>query len=232
MPGRLCLASRSRDGSTAFLMCKFTFSFPHCKGGGVKESEFWRVMKYPYLCIAALCRRKAGVAWLYCLTEVITFNRFTVSGFLSHIFSRDFLRNKLCRPVAVFVLMACGVQALSASDISDKEVQQVLGRLDRELSNREFYKKQREVGIDSIKQKRARHADFGREWLGHTLQIAVGYSSFDNDSALYYYTQGLEKAMKLEDDSIVNEFRIRRATYLSISGYINDAINDLSFASI
>lgn len=143
-------------------------------------------------------------------------------------FARDFLKDKLRWPVVLLVILSFAVQALSASDISDKEVQKVLGRLDRELDNREFYKRQREEGIDSIKQKRARYADFGREWLGHTLQIAVGYSSFDNDSALYYYTQGLEKVMKLEDDSIVNEFRIRRATYLSISGYINDAINEFN----
>ena len=91
-------------------------------------------------------------------------------------FARDFLKEKLRWPVVLLVILSFAVQALSASDISDKEVQKVLGRLDRELDNREFYKRQREEGIDSIKQKRARYADFGREWLGHTLQIAVGYS--------------------------------------------------------
>ncbi len=123
------------------------------------------------------------------------------------------------------VFLSC---AVSASEISDKDVQDALARLDREVENREFYKQQRRLRIDSIRQRRLQCTDPGREWLGHTLKIALGYSSFDNDSALYYYTQGLDRALELNNDSIVNEFRIRRATYLSISGYINDAINELN----
>ena len=61
-------------------------------------------------------------------------------------FARDFLKEKLRWPVVLLVILSFAVQALSASDISDKEVQKVLGRLDRELDNREFYKRQREEG--------------------------------------------------------------------------------------
>ena len=58
------------------------------------------------------------------------------------------------------------------------------------------------------------------------MRMARDYSSFNNDSALYYYTQGLEKALSMGLDSLETEFRMRRAIYLSVGGYISDAVDE------
>jgi len=66
-----------------------------------------------------------------------------------------------------------------------------------------------------------------RKWLTATMEIAKGYNAFNNDSALHYYTIGANTAAARELHDLENEFLMRRATYLTISGYTHDALSDI-----
>lgn len=118
-------------------------------------------------------------------------------------------------------------QNTNKSSISSTDVSQALQQLDREIEKRGVYKLQREARIDSIRIVRMADAPDSPAWFAHTMEIASNYNSFDNDSSLVYYTQGLNRALAVGADSIATDFRLRRATYLSISGYIHDALKDI-----
>ena len=111
--------------------------------------------------------------------------------------------------------------------ITEAQVQKALERLDREIQKREVYKTLREVRIDSVKMLRLNEHKGSDQWFDHTMEIAKGYNSFNNDSALVYYTQGFDCAVEQNLDSVANAFRVNRATYLSISGYIQDALHEI-----
>lgn len=109
---------------------------------------------------------------------------------------------------------------------SGSEVERVLSELDQEVDRRGVYIADRQARIDSLKQRRAATTE-SRRWFEETMKIAKGYTGFQNDSAISYYTQGLNRASAEGADSLVNEFRIRRATYLSSGGFIHDAIKEI-----
>jgi tetratricopeptide (TPR) repeat protein len=112
--------------------------------------------------------------------------------------------------------------------MSNNAVQQVLAQLDREIEHSDFYKIAREQHIDSIKQQRQQFPCKSKEWFDLTMQIAKGYNCFYNDSAIAYYTEGLNRALEVGVDSIITDFRSRRATYLTVSGYVYDALNEIA----
>ncbi len=116
----------------------------------------------------------------------------------------------------------------AAPKISDNDVEQLLRDLDKELGRRDFYKSQRSERIDSLKALRSNEKDRGERWLDLTMKVAIEYNAYNNDSALVYYTAGLDRAAQLGNDTIVDEYRTRRATYLSLSGYMSDALNELA----
>ena len=113
------------------------------------------------------------------------------------------------------------------TSVGRNEVKKVLQQLDREIELRDTYKNMRQMRLDSIRIQRNNVRTDSRRWFDLTMDIAGGYSSFDNDSALVYYTQGLDHASAIGNDSLATEFRLRRATYLSIAGYVHDALNEL-----
>lgn len=128
----------------------------------------------------------------------------------------------------------------AASTFTQRDVEQVLRSLDRELPNRQKHKQRRINHLDSLKVKA--RSELRRDtfaYLETTMSIAKSYSSFNNDSALVYYTRGYDVALeaaeaagqpglKMRADSMATEFRARRATYLSLSGFMHDAINEYS----
>lgn len=132
------------------------------------------------------------------------------------------------------VTFACCV----ASAFTEGEVEKSLVTLDNELRHRGHYLKKRVSHLDSLKRYREDLA--GRDtlrWLETTMDIAKGYNSFNNDSALVYYTKGYDAALEIARrqphtplgelaDSLQAEFRIRRATYMSLSGFITDALHE------
>ena len=113
------------------------------------------------------------------------------------------------------------------TSVGRNEVKKVLQQLDREIKLRDTYKNMRQMRRDSIRIQRNNVRTDSRRWFDLTMDIAGGYSSFDNDSALVFYTQWLVHASAIGNDSLATEFRLRRATYLSIAGYVHDALNEL-----
>ncbi|MDE6527565.1 MAG: hypothetical protein K2L78_00775, partial [Muribaculaceae bacterium] len=131
-------------------------------------------------------------------------------------------------PLLMFFIAAwCACGVVSASEISSKDVEAVLSRLDREVAKRDVYKEARAARIDSLRRRRDASVPGSSAWFDGTMEVARDYSSFNNDSALYYFTEGLERAHTEGLDSVETEFRIRRATYLSASGYISDALAEM-----
>jgi len=124
------------------------------------------------------------------------------------------------------VFTPCVMHAGTYRDIEERDVEKVLLRLDKEIERRDGYNMLCESRIDSIKSRRRGTAPGSMPWMDATMKIARSYSSFNIDSALSYYTEGLEMARSLKNDSLLTEFKVRRATYLTVSGYVHDAINE------
>lgn len=124
-----------------------------------------------------------------------------------------------------------------ASAFTDREVEKSLVQLDNELRQRGHYFNKRVNRLDSLKKvSRTLAGSDTLAWFETTMEIAKGYNSFNNDSALTYYTKGYDAALEISRhpgsrlaqpaDSLQAEFRIRRATYLSLSGFVSDAVNE------
>ena len=140
--------------------------------------------------------------------------------------------------ISAFLLAIICFLPCAASSFSERDVERSLAQLDNELKHRGHYLEKRVNRLDSL--KKVRKSLEGRDtlaWLETTMEIAKGYNSFNNDSALLYYTKGYDLALIVANtvppsplahiaDSLQAEFRIRRATYMSLSGFIADAINE------
>lgn len=130
------------------------------------------------------------------------------------------------------------VPLLQASAFTEKDVERSLRQLDYVMRRRDEFKQRRVRHLDSLKTARNRVARVDSiGWLERTMEIAKGYTSFNNDSALLYFTDGYNMARDVASrhpgspvgntaDSLGMEFRMRRATYLSVSGFVNDALNE------
>lgn len=116
---------------------------------------------------------------------------------------------------------------LSASTITEKDVEAALDNLDRAMSRRAEFKERRLQSIDSLRHIQSRTEKGSIPWFDTTMDIARRFTGFYIDSALYYYSQGYDMASKMKLDSIADEFRALRATYLSIGGYIHDAMTEM-----
>ena len=126
----------------------------------------------------------------------------------------------------IFVILTAMMCAHS-SGITRDMADNTLKALDSELAQRNAYKERRVERIDSLKHLRAASERGSRKWLTATMEIAKGYNAFNNDSALHYYTIGANTAAARELQDLENEFLMRRATYLTISGYTHDALSDI-----
>lgn len=143
--------------------------------------------------------------------------------------------------ISAFLLvlsLLSAVPALQGSAFTEKDVERSLRQLDYVMSRRDEFKQRRVRHLDSLKTVRNRVARVDSiGWLERTMEIAKGYTSFNNDSALLYFTDGYNMARDVASrhpgspvgntaDSLGMEFRMRRATYLSVSGFVNDALNE------
>lgn len=109
--------------------------------------------------------------------------------------------------------------------ITDQQVHNVLSRLDKELDCRNSYISERQMRIDSINKICDTLTSPGK-LLDHTMKLADEYTSFNNDSAIFYYHHGYLKAVELKNDSLVTAFRLKRATYLPLAAFINEAMRE------
>ena len=126
--------------------------------------------------------------------------------------------------ITIFLLSQCGITAL-AIGITDKQVQQALLTLDEQLELRNDYIKKRQFTIDSL--CRLSEDEKSVEYQAFNLmRIGDEYSSFNNDSALVYYSAGKQLAEDTGNDSIVLAFRLKLDTYWPLAGIVATAVND------
>ncbi len=140
--------------------------------------------------------------------------------------------------ISAFLLTLISLLPCAASSFTDRDVERSLTQLDNELKHRDHYLEKRVSRLDSL--KKVRRGLEGKDtvaWLETTMEIAKGYNSFNNDSAIIYYTKGYDAALEIATatppsplastaDSLQAEFRLRRATYMSLSGFVSDAVNE------
>ena len=140
--------------------------------------------------------------------------------------------------ISAFLLTLTSLLPCTASSFTDRAVERSLIQLDNELKHRDHYLEKRVSRLDSL--KKVRRGLEGKDtvaWLETTMEIAKGYNSFNNDSAIIYYTKGYDAALEIATatppsplastaDSLQAEFRLRRATYMSLSGFVSDAVNE------
>lgn len=124
----------------------------------------------------------------------------------------------LCSPFKVSALH--DKQVYSRQDV----VAQLI-RLDDELEKRESYISVRQGRIDSLKRVLAHHPS-----PNIYLKLGEQYISFRNDSAIAYFTRGLEMARNLPDSTIYRIFLLRRAAILPLGGFISEA--QVDYASV
>ncbi len=140
--------------------------------------------------------------------------------------------------ISAFLLTLTSLLPCTASSFTDRDVERSLIQLDNELKHRDHYLEKRVSRLDSL--KKVRRGLEGKDtvaWLETTMEIAKGYNSFNNDSAIIYYTKGYDAALEIATatppsplastaDSLQAEFRLRRATYMPLSGFVSDAVNE------
>lgn len=114
----------------------------------------------------------------------------------------------------LFVIVAPAVRA--DMHISDDELESELSKLDRALSRRDVYINGRQARIDSLRSTLA-HQNPSTELL---MRLGNEYTSFNNDSAIYYFRQGLMNSpTKAERD----QFAWSLASVLPLAGFFEKA---------
>lgn len=126
----------------------------------------------------------------------------------------------VCLLLALFTRVAS-----SAGNIGHKEVKEVLSRLDKELAKRHIYIENRRSGIDSLQSVLSSDNMDPHDKLAIYLSLGDSYNAFNTDSALTFYTHGLELAHSLSIDSVASRFELRRATYMPLLAFISQAID-------
>lgn len=112
-----------------------------------------------------------------------------------------------------------------ALETSENEMRETLNRLDKEVAKRNVYISQRQSKIDSLKNI-LRKTTNANEALSLKLAIGDGYIAFNNDSAIAYYDHGYTQATALKKDSLSYVFKLKRATYLPLAGFISEAATE------
>lgn len=112
---------------------------------------------------------------------------------------------------------------VSGLSVSDRDVKAALSRLDKELETREGYLDQRKGRIDSIRGLMQAEGD-GEHRLELTMALADEFSSYRNDSALYYYHKGREEAIGLGHKELEQAFALKQATYMPLAAFIAEAV--------
>lgn len=131
----------------------------------------------------------------------------------------------MTKSIAIIITIIFSFLNLYSIKVSDQQVRQALERLDKELDRRGTYISARQSRIDSLNNDRLR-ADTHSRLLKTTMELANEYTSFNNDSAIFYYDQGYRKANELNLDSLANVFRLKRATYMPLAAFIDESIRE------
>lgn len=129
------------------------------------------------------------------------------------------------RPLILSILLLFICRLTYGATITKTDVDNSLKQLDKEIALRWKYISFRESRIDSIRQCLS-HDIPGPRLLDLIMQLGDLFCSFNNDSALIYYTHGYDKSIEFGDSVNAFRFRAKRATILPLSGFVSDAIQE------
>lgn len=132
----------------------------------------------------------------------------------------------IMRYMICLLLMFLNSILVMALPISEKQVRQALSRLDVELEQRDKYIENHQARIDSLRVVLDGEKNDKRERLDLMMALADEYVAFNADSALYYFAQGYEKSQEMGCDSLAMVFRLHRATYLPLVGFVMEAVGE------
>lgn len=124
----------------------------------------------------------------------------------------------MLRRTAIAVLTAaCALTAFAALEITPKNVQESLENLDKALAARADAVNRRQAAIDRLTDS----LSAGGPEASLVLEIANHYRGFNNDSALHYYSRG----MQLADSADRLPFVLGKAALLPLSSQFGQAID-------
>ncbi|MDE6854774.1 MAG: hypothetical protein K2J38_06915 [Muribaculaceae bacterium] len=116
----------------------------------------------------------------------------------------------------LILLAGCAIMAAASDDVA-RTYLQALYSLDDDLNKREGYIKARQARIDSL--TGLTHSQGSTPEL--LMDIAKGYMSFNNDSAIVYLMRGIESSSGIDRQ----RFRWNLASLLPLAGFFNEAIS-------
>ena len=122
--------------------------------------------------------------------------------------------------ITILFSLLAGLSGIAGAAEIDSAAE--LANLDRQLARRNEYIALRRSKIDSLKGVCSALPE-GKEKLIALERLGDAFGAFDNDSTLYFYNRGLHKANSAGNDSMTVVFQLKIATYLPLSGFVNEA---------
>lgn len=119
---------------------------------------------------------------------------------------------------------------LLSFSMSAKNIDPILDSLDRALQNKQIYIKQKFSRIKELK-KNIHKSTLGKDNLSlYKLNMSLfeEYKSFKYDSAYYYLEEAKSKAIRLKNQELLSNSRIKEGFVLLSSGLFKEAIDTLN----
>lgn len=139
------------------------------------------------------------------------------------------MKEVLITALAVIAIITSPATCHAAGEAPFREkAAKALRQLDSELSLREHYIDRRQQYADSLRHNLAKIRRGDKEWMQTVADLGYTYSAFNNDSALVYFTLGLDAARESGQKNPEADFAVRRAQALTLGGYIHDALSELN----
>lgn len=134
------------------------------------------------------------------------------------------------KPIIAFVLTLVSlVSSLPAGAvISAKDSEKALRELDRLLTVRAAYRATRQARIDSLRgELRSVHGMPDRK-MDILRQLGESYTAFNNDSALYFYGEGIRVANQTGSDSMAMLLHLNELALLPLAGFCREATDQFA----
>lgn len=131
--------------------------------------------------------------------------------------ARTYLCNFAGTHLLVWIMVIGCDQVYAQNSISDQ-----LEKLKAAITDSEKYDEQKQITIDE------HYQNFRDESFESYLKLYDDYVLFRGDSAFWYSKKALEKALELEDQSLISYARMKVAFVLLSSGLLKEAFDSLS----
>lgn len=130
--------------------------------------------------------------------------------------------NQLLRVIVVVMMSTIAASTIKANEIDSGKA---LSRLDKAVIGRKSYFVQRNGELEDLKDSLLNRRDESTKCqLLDIEKIGDAYSIFNNDSALMYYTRGLNNAVECADDSLIKVFTLKLSYHTAIAGLTQNAV--------